>query len=226
MKKIALILFALTSVGEIISIISDNSFLDHLCKPLIMLTLGAYYLLSVTSEHRSISVVLAIIFSFVGDTFLLYEKESPSFFMFGLLSFLIAHILFIVAYRQHRFENTEDKLHGIHRIRFAFPIILAGTGLVVVLYPTLGDLQIPVMVYALALTLMVVQALFRLHRTSNKSFWMVLTGALLFMVSDSTLAINKFLQPVAYASLFIMLTYIVAQWLIIEGLINHSHENS
>jgi uncharacterized membrane protein YhhN len=221
MKRVAIVVFLLVSIGELIAILFQIHFLHHLCKPLILLSLLAYYLLSVTRENRSMIVVMGILFSFFGDTFLLYEKEYSMFFIFGLLSFLVAHIFYIVAYRQHRFEDTGDKLHGIQKIRFAFPIILAGTGLVVILYPVLGDLQIPVVIYALVLTIMVVQALFRLHRTSDASFWMVFMGAVLFMLSDSILAINKFLGAISFASFWIMSSYILAQFLIVQGLLKH-----
>ena len=103
----------------------------------------------------------------------------------------------------------------------AFPVILVGTGFVVVLYPSLGGLRIPVMLYALVLTLMVVSAIFRMELTNRKSFGLVLTGALLFMTSDLLLAINKFFSPIAHASLLIMCTYCVAQVLIVQGILAH-----
>jgi uncharacterized membrane protein YhhN len=53
---------------------------------------------------------------------------------------------------------------------------------------------------------------------------MVFCGALTFMISDSLLAIDKFLLPVSHASLLIMSTYIIAQFLLIQGLILH-HPN-
>jgi uncharacterized membrane protein YhhN len=85
----------------------------------------------------------------------------------------------------------------------------------------LGALKIPVIVYAVVLMVMVAAAIRRFHNTSNQSFVMVVVGAILFMVSDSLLAINKFLEPVSNASILIMLTYITAQLLIVEGLIRH-----
>ncbi len=93
--------------------------------------------------------------------------------------------------------------------------------MVVVLYPTLGGLRMPVMLYALVITVMALQALFRFGYTSTKSFALIFCGAICFMISDSLLAINKFLQPVPMASLCIMATYILAQYLIVEGVLTH-----
>jgi len=220
MKRIALFLFLVVSLGELVSGLIHSRELHFICKPLILITLGLYYWIK-ASQHRSILVLGAIFFSFGGDTLLMFDSLDAIFFMFGLVSFLISHIFYMLAYRQHRDELFTDGLQGIQRIRLAFPIILAGTGLVIVLYPVLGALRFPVMAYALVLVLMVLNALFRYGRTNNTSFWMVFGGALLFMVSDSLLAVNKFLQPLPQSGLLVMTTYITAQYLLLEGLCTH-----
>lgn len=220
MRRAALVLFLVVSAGELLSGTMHSRELHFICKPLIMISLGVYYWLT-ASEHRSGLVSLAILFSFGGDTLLMFDDQQPGFFMFGLVSFLLAHLFYIFAYRQHRDEQTTDGLQGLQRMRLAFPIILAGTGLVIILYPVLGDLKYPVMAYALVLVLMVLNALFRFGRTNSKSFWMVFAGAVLFMVSDSLLAINKFLETLPQAGLLVMSTYISAQYLLIDGLCAH-----
>ena len=220
MKKIALIGFGIVSLGDLLAIVLDHSFLQHLCKPLIMVFLFWYYV-TAANENRSNGVLFAIIFSFLGDTLLMYESRNAAYFMFGLVAFLIAHVFYILVYRQHRGEENENRLQGVHRARLAFPVILAGSGLVFVLYPSLGDLQIPVMIYAAVLVIMTLHALFRLGRTNTSSFWLVFTGAILFMISDSLLAINKFFHPIAHAGIYIMISYIAAQFLIVTGLLKH-----
>jgi uncharacterized membrane protein YhhN len=220
MKKIALILFFIVALGELIAIAAKLEWLGMVCKPLIMVTLGVYYLASAGAD-RSFVVLLAIVFSLAGDTALMFDSVNSIYFIIGLLSFLISHVFYIIAYRQHQNDESADALQGIRKLRAAFPIVLAGTGLVVILYPVLGALKFPVIVYALVLVVMVLNALFRLGRTSVISFWFVFIGAMFFMVSDSLLAFNKFLSPIAHSGLLIMSTYISAQFLIIEGLIAH-----
>jgi uncharacterized membrane protein YhhN len=220
MKKIALILFLLASGGELISTLASVQMLDTICKPLIMVSLGLFYFFSVDAEDRSALVLGAIIFSFTGDVLLMY----PDKFILGLAAFLFSHICYILAYRQHRGDDQDNALKGVHRIRLAFPVILAGCGLVVILYPVLGDLKIPVIIYAIVISTMVLTALFRMGKTSTTSFWMVFIGAMLFMVSDSILAINKFLSPITLSGFWIMLTYITAQFLIVSGLLKHDNQ--
>ncbi|MCI0750583.1 MAG: lysoplasmalogenase [Flammeovirgaceae bacterium] len=223
MRKIALILFFIIAVGELLAIAAEVAWLHHLCKPLIMITLGLYYVTESKWREQaiSLSVLGGILFSSAGDALLMYQEGDPSYFMFGLVAFLLAHIFYILAYRQHRHAEATYELAGIHKIRMAFPFLLAGTGLVVVLYPTLHSLKVPVIIYAAALVTMVLAALFRYGRTTRDSFMMVFGGAVLFMISDSLLAINKFLTPIENESLWIMVTYMSAQYLIVRGLTRH-----
>jgi uncharacterized membrane protein YhhN len=221
MKKMALVLYIVATVGVLGAELIQVQWLHMVCKPFLMISLLLYYLFSTDPVNRSRPLVLAIVFSFAGDVMLM----CPTYFIEGLVAFLIAHVLYIFSYRQLQHDETINALQGLQRIRLAFPIVLAGTGLVVILYPALGDLKIPVIIYALILTVMVLNALFRFGRTSTTSFWMVFGGAVLFMISDSLLAVNKFLLPSPWGGFFIMLSYVLAQFLIVEGSLKHLHES-
>src|SRR5690349_17203491 len=113
-KKIALAVFVIVSLGELLAIQLDQTFLHHLCKPLITVSLFIYYF-NASGENRSNGVLMGIFFSFLGDTLLLYEYKNPLYFIFGLVSFLIAHVFYILVYRQHKREENEDRLQGVHR---------------------------------------------------------------------------------------------------------------
>ena len=215
-----LIIFFLIVVIHLASLYGEWTRLELLTKPMLVLSLLGYYL--VNASFRSALFILALGFCCLGDSLLLFQHGDERFFMLGLGSFLIAHIFYILSYRQH--GHSSDGAVGTLKARLAFPVVLAGAGLVVVLLPSLGALKVPVMLYSLVLTLMVVSAILRLGRTNAASFWMVFSGALLFMVSDSLIAINKFLNPVANASLWIMVTYCAAQLLIVEGIRRHANQ--
>jgi uncharacterized membrane protein YhhN len=219
MKKLALVLFILSALGVLAAGLLSIQWLYFASKPFIMISLFAYYLVSAEPVNRSRALLLAMVLSLAGDVLLMWEE----YFLSGLVAFLIAHVLYSFAYRQHQHEETENTLAGLQRVRLAFPIILGGTGLIVVLYPVLGHMRLPVIVYAAVLMLMAVNALFRHGRTSPASFWMVFGGAVLFMISDSVLAVNRFLTPLTHATTYIMLTYTLAQFLIVKGLLRHPH---
>ncbi len=223
MKKIFLYLFLLVSARVLLSDVWSADVVYLICKPAIMIMLGLHYIVTQRADKQMISrsLVLAIVCSCAGDTLLMLQNSNADFFMFGLAAFLVAHIFFILAYRQHRTDDTASELQGLQKIRYAFPIILSGTGLVVILHNRLGGMKFPVLVYAAVLTTMVVSALFRFGRTNASSFGMVFGGAILFMISDSLIAINKFLEPLPMAGFWIMITYIAAQYLIVTGLSKH-----
>lgn len=221
-KPKTLTLFFIVALGELLAIAMGLEGLQLVCKPLIMPALGAYYFAaSKEGGHLARPVVAAIVFSWIGDVCLMFQDNNEMYFVAGLGAFLIAQLCYIKAYSLHAQKKEGTGLHGVQKFRFSLPVVLAGTGLVTILYPHLGAFKIPVLLYALVLTVMVLQALFRYGHTNTPSFWFVFLGALLFMVSDSLIAVNKFLSPFGLAGLSIMATYILAQFLIASGLRLH-----
>jgi uncharacterized membrane protein YhhN len=100
------------------------------------------------------------------------------------------------------------------------PVIIYGVTLVYFLYDDLADMRLPVIFYAIVLLTMLSGAINRIEKVGQKSYWLVLSGAILFVISDSAIAINKFSVHFASSGVFIMSTYIVAQYLILAGYIN------
>lgn len=211
-------LFFLVAIAEIGSQLINRPEWNLFIKPLIVLSLLAFYFLKVDSKNHLF--IGSLTFCWLGDVLLLFNHRNEIFFLAGLGSFLVAHVSLIVLYGKLKTKKGEG-MNGPQKARASFPIILAGTGLVTILYPALGDLKIPVMAYTFALLLMILRAIYRYGFTSLQSFWSVTVGALLFMISDSLLAINKFLQPVDSAELLIMTTYMGAVYMITKGVIAH-----
>lgn len=220
MKKLSLSIFILSGPAILFTSLTSAQWIFLFSKPLIMTSLGLFYFFSQKS-NRSPIVMGAILCALIGDVVLLWDENL----VFGLMSFLVGNLLYTVAYKQHRFEETENDLTGVHRARLAFPIILGGTGLIVVIYPLLGSLKIPVTFYGIVVICMVITALFRYGHTTSQSFWMVFGGAVLFMISNGILAIDKLLQPLSYAQPSIMSLYVLSQYMIIKGLLLHSTEH-
>jgi uncharacterized membrane protein YhhN len=218
MKKLFLILFGVIFALDLIAEITDITLLYQVSKPLILPSLMGLYIVSSSAGERSGLLILALIFSWAGDVLLMFSGEL--YFMLGLGGFLISHVCYIFTYRQFKTEEGVG-FHGVQKARYAFPIILAATGLLTVLYPSLGGMKVPVTVYAFVLMAMTLAALFRFGYTQPQSFWLVFVGGVLFLISDSTLAINKFLTPLPNDGLIVMGTYMSAQFLIVWGLLRH-----
>ncbi|GGW31784.1 hypothetical protein GCM10007383_16000 [Arenibacter certesii] len=85
--------------------------------------------------------------------------------------------------------------------------------------------MIPVIVYIIVILIMAITALNRMGTVSRKSYALVFLGVFFFIISDSTLAINKFSFPVPMAHFWIMGTYATSQYLIINGLLTSNEKN-
>jgi uncharacterized membrane protein YhhN len=156
----------------------------------------------------------ALFFSLGGDVLLLFQSPSqPNFFIYGLVSFLIAHIFYIIVFNIIRKRN-EMAIKPI----LLLPIALYYAGLIYLLFPHLGALQIPVMVYGIVISTMLFIGLHLLYK-KNAANQSIVIGAILFISSDSLLAIDKFYQPFSFAGILIMLTYAMAQYFIVKGMI-------
>jgi uncharacterized membrane protein YhhN len=205
----ASIFFLLVSVADIYAIVVGNQEIEMIAKPLITTSLVILYLLSVSKPN--FWYVSALLFAFWGDVLLLFPDQ---FFVFGLASFLLAHVLLITV--SSRFLQQVSKLRIlVHSLPFV--VILAV--LLYLIYPNLEELLIPVIIYGIVISVFGVVAF--LVYTNDKSIansWLFL-GALIFILSDSILAINKFSQSSEFLGIAIMITYIIAQYLICKVMI-------
>ncbi|RYZ48704.1 MAG: lysoplasmalogenase, partial [Sphingobacteriales bacterium] len=133
------------------------------------------------------------------------------------VSILICHIFYITAfYLDFRSAPELDKKGA--RIAIAICSIF-GMGFYLYIRANLGPLRIPVMAYTFVISFMMMMAAFRNQRVNTLSFNLILVGAMFFVLSDALLAINKFSQAFNHAHLFIMVTYMAAQYLITIGAI-------
>jgi uncharacterized membrane protein YhhN len=148
----------------------------------------------------------ALAFSALGDALLEYSADLP-FFIGGLLAFLLAHITYTVVFpRQWK---------AVRVTAGAILTLLYSAGLAAWLLPEVGTIVVPVAVYVAAITAMVMSIF--TARLSNR--W-VETGAVLFLISDSVLAVDRFRMPVPFAEWIIWPTYYVGQLLIATGFLS------
>lgn len=209
-KKIALFAFILVSVLDLLGIIFKIESLLYVFKPFVMLALLFLYTSSVSDINKWYST--ALIFSFFGDVFLMYSGQLP--FKIGLISFLIAHILFIRIVTQHI-----KKVSFLSILTAVIPFAVFLSLLIYTIKDSLGELLVPVIIYGFTISMFGVVSLINYVETkSAKSIWMLI-GAIVFMISDTLLAINKFYLPKEIFGVLIMGTYIIAQYLIYRSMV-------
>jgi uncharacterized membrane protein YhhN len=213
-QKHWVLLFIIFLAGDIAGVQLNSSLLQMICKPVIIPALIGY----LDSEVKTITkglptwVLLALLFSWLGDVLLMFQDKNENFFLFGLSAFLLAHVFYITFFHKIRIRE------GIKPNIFWLLIVVAYyAGLISWLSPYLGEMKLPVRIYGIVISIMFMLAMHLLSIKNKIAGKWMMCGALLFVISDSVLAINKFYQPFEAANVIIMLTYGLAQLFIVKG---------
>jgi uncharacterized membrane protein YhhN len=197
------IIALISAIITIYAKLRENYLLQYIFKPLTMLTiiLMAFLNSSTPTTFYQQMIIVGLIFSTIGDVLLIDSRR----FVYGLLSFLAAHICFIVAFYS---VTTTPNLPSL-----VFYLIYV-TGFLAVLWKHLDKLKLPVIVYSLALAAMSWLALSKTVEHHNHHTFHAFVGSLMFVASDSLLAFAKFKSPFRFAEILILSTYFLAQFFI------------
>jgi uncharacterized membrane protein YhhN len=198
--------------------ITSNLNLEYPVKPLIMIWMAVYFLRFKRKGEFKVPVLVAFFFSWVGDNFLMFSGNNELFFYAGVGGFFLAQVSYIFTFARY----SENGGKGFLEKNMIFGFLFLGyvAGIYYLLYPGLEGIMKPIiLVYAISLIGMSMMALNRKGRVNNRSFQLVFIGSVLFVISDSMIAIDKFYGEIPQAGFWIMLTYISAQYLIMRGLI-------
>jgi uncharacterized membrane protein YhhN len=186
-------------------------------KPFLIpfLFFGVYFYSNFPSKKI---LLTALAFSWIGDVILLFSNRDEAYFISGLIAFLISHVVYIITFsKQLKIRKRKNKAVfwiGVTAIIVYLLTILA------ILLPSLGDLKVPVFVYALVISTMLLFALKGFLIWEEPANWYILLGAIIFVSSDSILAFDKFYTQIMHGSFLIMVTYLLAQYLIVKGVLS------
>ena len=196
--------------------------LEYFAKPATMVALLAFVIQNGGLSEGMVWFTLGLFLSLAGDVFLMLPKEQ---FIAGLVSFLLAHVAYIIGLNP--------------RLPQDLPLLLIAISLAI--FVTLAAVQIyrriaaglqangqtrlrgPVLVYTIVISVMLFSAMLTL--LGDKWFAIhaltVCAGAALFFLSDAILAWNKFVSPIRYGRLMNMASYHLGQLLIALGATLH-----
>ena len=210
--------FAVIVIVELLGRLLDNIQMEYFVKPLIMVWIALYFLLFMKKSALTIPVLIAFFFSWVGDNFLMLSGKNELFFFAGVGGFFFAQLAYIFTFAKYRETKGKGVLQKKPWLSIFFLAYVAG--MLLLLFPGLEGMMKPVItIYAISLMLMSMMALNRGGRVGSVSFKLVFVGSLLFLLSDSMIAFDKFHSEIPLAGFLIMLSYIAAQYLIMRGLI-------
>tara|TARA_B100000949_G_scaffold235538_1_gene259510 strand:+ start:11398 stop:12090 length:693 start_codon:yes stop_codon:yes gene_type:complete len=166
-------------------------------KPLTtILVISLLFVVPKSQHSRFKSIMLAaLLFCLMGDILLMF----PAYFVFGLAAFLMAHLLFA-------FGFINLKGFRSHWASFVTLYVIGGL-LFFWLKPGLGQFMVPVTVYVVVICFMAWQGIGLFLREKRKEFLWIGIAVLLFMFSDTMIAIAKFKTDFDYSSILILSTY-------------------
>jgi uncharacterized membrane protein YhhN len=201
---------------DLLASFSDLGSFRIVTKPMILLSLLLYF--AILGRHLKkptyLFMLFALLFSWMGDILLLFDSASGHYFILGLLSFLLAHCCYILVFLR-KWHPTPVPYFPLVTVL----LIVYGSTLFYILKDGIGTLVTPVAIYVVGILFMALTAFRRFGSVRATSFYLVFCGALFFIASDSLLAVDKFLMPLPYTSLFVMGTYATAQFLIVRGIL-------
>ena len=203
LRRLSLAVFV-CGVCNLVAVFADAPAFEYVFKPattLLITAIAASASQAVDQRYRRL-VVAGLVCSLAGDVFLMLPGD---WFVPGLASFLVAHLLYLSAFVRGGWRASP------------WPAVVCGAYLMILMWwllPQAGAVRVPVALYGLTITAMAWQALERWRALRTAAAALAAAGALLFVASDSALAVNRFAWPFALSPLAVMGTYVPAQWLI------------
>jgi uncharacterized membrane protein YhhN len=203
MTALLIVSAVLCLVGEYL----DSAVLVYVGKPLATLAvimLAAHSSAPVSARYRAL-ISAGLICSLAGDVFLMLPSDQ---FIAGLASFLVAHLCYLAA-----FAGSGGDFRNLK----AAAVFLIAGAMLAMLWPTLGPLRIPVTVYVTVIATMAWQAIARWQRLGRFDAQLAAIGAVVFLLSDASLAWRKFRGEFPGSVLVVLGTYWLAQWCIAQS---------
>jgi len=203
------VVFFAVSILDIIGVLLLNSLIQTIFKPMIILSLMALYYF--TAEKKNNWYLAALAFSFMGDVLLL---DKNNLFLYGIAAFLITQLLYIFI-----IVKQMERPSFFHKFLYAFLFVNYVVYLLGLLKPNLGELFYPVLVYGITISVFGWVATLNYVSKRTVSALFLMLGAVLFIASDSMIALNKFHMERSFYPSAIMITYVLAQYLIYRFMI-------
>lgn len=227
MKKLNFILHLVIVplfVVELISRLNNFHTLDYFTKPLLLIWIGLYFYLNTGNIRKDKFIYKAFLFSWIGDLCMMVSHTNGIYFYAGVGGFFLAQLNYIRVFTGN--IKSDNKGLVFNKPGWLIPFALYLAAMLYLILSGMKGVMIPIIIiYALSLISMSLFALNRKGLVSQKSFSLVFVGSILFVLSDSMIAINKFYSEFPLSSFLIMLTYFTAQYLIMQGLIEDKRES-
>ncbi len=221
LKKYGIIIFWFILAADCFLLYQEQHEYHGYLKAALMPVLIFYVFLNARKNHYLTSkslVFSAMLFSWIGD--LLLINNSNTFFLWGMIAFLIAHIFYIIFFRRlqplNPLKATEATIATVVLIAIYYQLFKF-------LKPELAEapsLRVPIYIYAVVIGIMAVMATNVFSNKSRRSLSInfFIPGVALFIFSDIVLVLHKFkYTDTGFLEVVIMVSYGYAQCLLAQG---------
>ena len=190
--------------------------LGYFFRPMVHMSLLAFLFISTKLRGRFHQrLFTGLVFALTGETLFMLRSYEESYFLFGLLAFLICHLFYISAFYLDFLSAKELDKKGA-RIAIVCSAVFF-TSFYFFMRHYLGNMRLPVLAYTIMIAVLTMMASFRHKRVNALSFNLVLVGVFCIIVADAFLAVSHFISPFKYDLLYVALSYMIGQYLIISG---------
>lgn len=206
------ILYAVTAIAFILTIIPFHPYPGSFLLKAMPVTILFILVLRNYAQKGRYALMAGLIFSVAGDIIL--DIDRNRLFIAGLVSFLLAHVFYILAMKPFIswFPSRWPVLAGL--------AVFAG-----IIFTFLADLPagrlIPVTLYLVVICSMSAVALML-----KDKYIVVFAGSVLFVISDTIIAVNKFIHEIPHSTVYNISIYFIAQGVIVAGMIQRSRSRS
>lgn len=223
MLRLLLFLYLFLSLLNLYAEQRQSEALVFFSKPLLLTVLSLWFYLTMRPlrARRFRLILVGLIFSIGGDVLLMFVENGPKsedFFLLGLGSFLLAQLCYLLGFSS--FPGARNGAVAQNPAR-AWPFLIYLIAIMGILWNHIPPpMRLPVGLYSIAIVGMAISAYNLRSLLSRSVFITLMAGVLLFVLSDSLIALNKFMENsvrLPYPRILIMATYLAGQYLIASG---------
>lgn len=198
-----LVCIFLSAASAIVSDVRGQKWLAYVFRPFTIALMIGFVLETGPSSFYRQAILAALVFCLFGDSMMMLKKKK---FLAGMLFFLLAQVSLVAAFY--------SRLKPGFLVWPVFPLVGLGAGVLWLIWKNLGHYRGPVLIYVMAILTMARMGLEMPHQLPGLKPWLVAGGAILFLLSDLFLAVERFYKPFRYAQVLILSTFYIALTLI------------
>lgn len=221
-KKVLLLPLSILTILNIVSMHLDILQLRYVTEPLLMPLIIVWLMKQNIDKTRQFYFIIsALVFSWIGDIIMMFDSELN--LLFGISFFVSTHMAYMLFLGS---IHSSNKSYFRKKPILLLVVLVYLIEILYILWPYLEGLKIPVVIYSLLLTLMIILAMWQYKRIPPNASLPIIGGAWLFVLSDTLNAIHKFRFPFNWGMELIQLTYVIGQLLLVIGYLNFINPNT